>query len=613
MQQKSLFQEFSPVSKEEWKKKIIQDLKGADYDSKMLWHNDSGFVVDPVTTKEDLKNLRLWKTLPGKFPFVRGNNKEGRKWFLNQEIDINDTTVASKEIRSALKNGINSITLTFHYEPLISDFEKLLSFVNPDNVFFNFHFPDIEKGIEIFIDFAQQQGWELEKLKGSIYFDNIGNYVETGNLQDFNVFKSFKTLIDRLSGFRFITINTSVFHNSGASTVTEMASALSMGVEYMEKLIETGFPADKAAKMIQFEIAVGSVYFMEIAKLRAFRYLWSKVLSAYKLEGNATRTIIHTVNGLWNKTVYDPYTNMLRTTTEIMAAIIGNSDFITVRPFDSYSGKSTDNSKRWARNQQIILKEESFFDKVADPASGSYFIETLTHQLIKKSWDLFLLFEDEGGFISCFEKEIIQERIETEAQQKIMDFSSGKKPILGVNKFPDIKERKENELSEDFFSLPLTNKGKVKILRPFRMAAVLERLRYKTDSYSLQNKRPLVWLFPFGEISMRSVRTQFAANFFGCAGFEIHDNSGFDNILDGINHAKKEKPDIIVLCAGNEDYKKHATDIYDSLKDVGIIVVAGDPKVIQAERFFKEISHFAHSKSNILEEIDKYQQELGII
>lgn len=613
MQQKSLFQEFPPVSKEEWKKKIIQDLKGADFDSKMLWHNDSGFVVDPVTTKEDLKDLRLWKTLPGKFPFIRGNNKAGRKWFLNQKIDVNNTTVASKEIRSALKNGINSITLTFHFEPLISDFDKLLSFINPGNVFFNFYFPDIEKGIGTFIDFAQQQSWELEKLKGSIYFDRIGNFVETGNLQNFDVFKSFKRLSELLPEYRFITINASVFHNSGASAVTEIASALSIGVEYMEKLTEIGFRADKAAKMIQFEIAVGSEYFMEISKLRAFRYLWSKVLSAYGLKGDATRTCIHTVNALWNKTVYDPYTNMLRTTTETMAAIIGNSDFITVQPFDSYSGKPSDNSKRWARNQQIILKEESFFDKVADPASGSYYIETLTHKLIKKSWDLFLLIEDEGGFISCFEKEIIQQRVEFEAQKKIMNFSSGKKSVLGVNKFPNIKERKESELPEEIFSAPLTHKGEIKKLFPFRMAAVLERLRYKTDSYSLQNKRPVVWLFPFGEISMRSVRSQFAGNFFGCAGFEIYDHSGFDNILDGINLVKKENPDIIVLCASDEDYKKQANDIYNALKDVGIIVVAGDPKVIRADKFVQEINNFVHRKSNLLQELDKYQQVLGII
>jgi methylmalonyl-CoA mutase len=310
---------------------------------------------------------------------------------------------------------------------------------------------------------------------------------------------------------------------------------------------------------MRFHFAVGPEYFMEIAKFRAFRFLWAKVVNAYGLNNaDNAATHVHASSSFWNKTVYDPYVNMLRTTTESMSALIAGVDSLTVLPFDATYNTPDDFSERFARNQQLILKEESHFDKVADPAAGSYYVENLTNELIHYAWDLFLETDVQGGYFESFKNGLIQNRIKTEAAGKDRNIALRKHAILGVNQYPNITERLKQLSAQSVLFPEKINEEKAytEPLTLYRGAMAFEHLRYQTDRYADNNPRPKVWMFTYGNLAMRRARSQFAGNFFGVAGYEIIDNPGFESVAGGIAAARKAKPDVVVLCASDEDFSQ---------------------------------------------------------
>jgi methylmalonyl-CoA mutase len=363
------------------------------------------------------------------------------------------------------------------------------------------------------------------------------------------------------------------------------------------------------ARRMRFSFATGSNYFMEIAKLRAFRYLWAKILEAYGVENETAKTYIHAMNASRNKTVYDPFVNMLRTTTETMSASLGGADSITVLPYDTLFEEPNDMAVRVARNQQIILKEESFFDKVADPAAGSYYIENLTNNLIRKSWDLFLEIDEKGGYIPVFQSGEISDRIRQEASNYDLNVAIRKQSILGVNQFPNPTEHLNDEISDEVFN---HNNDKDISLKPYRAAKALEALRHNTDLFAMKNKRPQVWMFTYGDLSKRLARAQFAGNFFAAAGYEIVNHNGFPTLEEGIEAARNDKPEIVVLCSSDDAYETMSLPVFEALKDQCIVVLAGYPKNIIEKLKAAGMEHFIHVKSNLPEELSKYQSLLGI-
>jgi methylmalonyl-CoA mutase len=296
---------------------------------------------------------------------------------------------------------------------------------------------------------------------------------------------------------------------------------------------------------------------------------------------------------------------MLRSTTETMSAALGGADSITVLPFDIAGGENSELGQRIARNQQLLLKGESHFDKVNDAAAGSYYIENLTDQLIESSWQLFLEIEEKGGFLKAFESGFITERIEAEASQLRQDVALRKKVILGTNQYPNTLEN-----IKDFNTSPI--EGNKFAIKSFRAADEFEKLRLLTDKFSTKLKRPKVWMLTYGNLAMRKARAQFAANFFGCAGFETIDNPGFETIEQGINAARAEKPDIVVICSSDEEYREIALPVFKALEDEAIVVLAGYPKDLVEELKDNGFKNFIHAKSNVLEELVKYQNKMGI-
>lgn len=614
MEKERLFQEFGATTTEEWKEKIITDLKGADYDRKLVWRTNNGFAMKPFYRDEDLDDISYLNSFPGNFPFTRGNNTKGNSWKVNQLIEVDNIDEANKKALEIRLKGVDSLAFNFKngFRPKEDEIEALLYNIRLDLMEVNFRVDNSTEVVDIIEKLARKYNRNLEDIKGSVFCDPLSEISLEGKsnidkeLEFASLLKSFEK-VKFLSNFHCLTIDGSIFHNSGSSTVSEMAFTLSMAVEYLNYLTGKGLDIDEISKHIRFNFASGSSYFMEIAKIRALRFLWAKIINEYGISNSdSAKMHIHAVSSSLNKTVYDPYVNMLRTTTETMSAALGGVDSITVLPFDFAAGKSSELGSRIARNQQLLLKGESHFDKVNDPAAGSYYIENLTDQLIENTWNLFLEVEDKGGYLKAFESGFITERIKEEAAKMKSDIALRKKTVLGTNQYANTLEHITDLAENDL------NPGNQLALKPVRGAMAFENLRFITDKYSENASRPKVWMFTYGNLTMRKARAQFAANFFGCAGFETIDNLGFKTVEAGIKAAKEAKADIIVLCSSDDEYTELAIPAFNALKDEYIVVVAGYPKDSIEELKSAGIENFVHVKTNVLDELRRYQKELGI-
>jgi methylmalonyl-CoA mutase len=586
MQEKKLFSDFAPVTKAQWKEKIISDLKGADFDKKLVWHTDAGFDIQPVYTREDMQGLQHLDAIPLK-------SVQHNEWKINELFFVSDLQKTHQMVLQVLENGAGSLAFVFQSQPDLSQLKSLLENVNAEKTALNFKVPDPVDLLNQLSRLADEYGWNKDNMQGSVHCDPLA-----AKTVDFSTVKTLFEAAKAFPRFHCLTLDVSGFLNQGGTTVTELGLALSYGVETIQQLGDQGLETDQIAARLRFHFAVGARYFFEMAKFRAFRYLWSLVLKAYGIQD--VPVYIHASNAMLNKTVYDPYVNMLRTTTESMSAVLGGVDAFTVMPFDATFEVPTQRAIRVARNQQNILKEESFFNKVADPAAGSYYIENLTDQLINESWKQFLEIDEQGGYLAAKEQGFVDERLHQEAQHKIQQVKQRKQSVLGVNIFPNQTEKSELDLPENYFT------------DLFRVSADLEKLRYQTDVYARTNKRPVVWLFTYGDLTMRRARAQFASGFFGCAGYEIIDHPGFESIEAGIQQAKKDKPDIVVLCASDEDYKSMAVAAFKALKDDMTVVMAGYPADQLESLKMAGWEHFIHVRSNLMDELNKYQQVLGI-
>lgn len=622
-EQKKLFDEFPPVSTEQWEAVINKDLKGADYERKLVWQTPEGFKINPYYRKDDLQKLGYLDVFPGDFPFVRSGRKKENGWFVRQDITVADIKEANKKALDILMKGIDSLGFVLDpaKTPTIDEIEQLMENIYSEIVEVNFNCGKQAPTVfEIYLELVKKYNRDLQKIHGAVNFDPIANLVIGGNFYesedaDFDACAQLIEASKHAPHFRTLSVNATFFKNSGSNIVQELAYAMAYGNEYLHRLTEMGISIDDIAPNIKFHFAVGSSYFMEIAKVRAARFLWAKVVNAYgPSDAEITRTHIHSVTADWNKTLYDPYVNMLRTTTESMSTIIGGTNSLTVKPFNAIYEEPNKFSERIARNQQLILKEESYFDKIVDPGAGSYYIENLTDSLIAEAWKLFLEIDDAGGFIGAFKKGIIQEQIKTSAEARNKAFASRRKIMVGSNQYPNFTEQLDSHIEAHVME-PMDcsmENAIVETLKPYRGAQEFERLRARTDVYAQDQKRPAAFMFTYGSLSMRRARSQFSSNFFACAGFEVIDNNGFKTVDDGVKASLESKAEIVVICAADEDYPQIAPEILEKIGEKAVVVIAGYPKDTIDELKAKGLKHFIHMKSNVLETLQEFQQMLNI-
>ncbi|WP_167604750.1 methylmalonyl-CoA mutase family protein [Maribellus sediminis] len=615
---KKLFADFSPVSTEEWEAKINADLKGKDYERALVWKTYEGFSVRPYYRQENLAGKEYLESLPGEFPYVRGNNKTSNNWLIRQNIFVTDFEAANKKALTILGKGATSLGFLFSDCCAVTkeNLAVLLKDICLEAAEVNLVCPSDDCNLaELFVDHVSAGSWDNKNVVASTATDPIGTFVLQGIIASDAVTK-LKAVVEKakaVPNFRTIAVHGKFFANSGASIVQELAFALAQGAEYLTGLTEAGVSIDDAAKAIKFNMGVGNNYFMEIAKLRAGRLLWSKIVEAYGPECKCSaKMIVHSETNRYNKTIYDPYVNMLRTQTEAMSAALGGAHSLTVLPFNAVYEETTEFSERIARNQQILLQEESHLNKIADPSAGSYYIETLTESIADEAWKLFLAVQDLGGFIAAFKAGFVQSEIKAMAAERDKRVAQRRDNILGTNQFPNFTEKMKPGFDGSLFEpIDLTAEGaEVETLKPYRESQAFEALRYTTDMYAQENKRPLAFMLTMGSLAFRKARAQFSCNFFAVAGFDVVDNNGFATVEEGVAAAKAAGADIVVVCSSDEEYAEIAPKVAEQL-DGEILVVAGAPACMD-ELKEKGITNFIHVKSNILEDLKSYQSKLGI-
>ncbi len=419
LKHKRLFEQFPPIPTKDWIGKITADLKGADFNRKLVWKTNEGFDVMPCYRREDRIPVNAVRRA-----------KSANTWLVRQDIIVSGYASANQKALSILMKGIDSVGFIISDPESINEknFRVLLDGINPECAEINFRANGKAKEIfEIFAKISETNGYDSAKITGAVEADPLGRLMLNGTLcipveEGFDYLGSLTKASKILPGFRILQINGSDFSNAGAGAVQELGFAISMAAEYLDKLSERGINPADAAQKIRFSFGIGSNYFMEIARLRAARILWDVIGGGFEPdEKNSPGMEIHCTTSKWNTRLYDPYVNMLRTQTEAMSAILGGTDSLTINPFDSDFREPGEFSERIARNQQLILKEESYFDKVADPAAGSYYIENLTAMVAEHAWKLFLEIEEKGGFISALRSGLVQKKISESAAGRKID------------------------------------------------------------------------------------------------------------------------------------------------------------------------------------------------
>ncbi len=617
-----LFEDFPPTSDSEWEALIKEDLKGADYVKKLVSKTIEGIDIKPYYRANDLDNLKYLETYPDDFPYIRGNNIKNNKWDVNQEIAVDDFKKANKEALHLINNGVTSICFNLSGIKGVSKekFSILLKDVNPELFEIN-----IKAGAEVpvFLEFlntlAGSGKVDPHKIRGLADYDPLGVYTATGRFykgekEDFIMAQSLVNYAEsNLPGYRVIAVNGIRFNNAGASIIQELGFSLAIGSEYLSKLSDYGLKIGIIAKHIQFNFGTGSNFFMEIAKYRAARLLWARIVEAYGAgDSQYTGTYINAGTSTWNKSIYDPYVNLLRKTTEAMSAILGGVNSLTVNPYDNIYRRSSEFSKQIARNVQHILKEEAYFDKIVDPASGSYFLENITDSVAEKAWNIFLSIEETGGYLEAVKNGFIREEVKKTAIKRSKNIESGDEVLLGVNLYPNFNEQVKDDIDLSVVNMQDSSNsidiGQTSEIN--RAAKQFEILRLQTEN--IKRKRPAVFILKYGNVVLSTARALFASNFFACAGYEIINCPIFKNVKEGIKEAIDNKADIIVVCSSDDEYITIVPEIFSGPGKKAIVVVAGNHEKLGK---LKDggIEHFIHKKSNILEELKKYHRLLGIV
>lgn len=618
---KRLFAEFPEVTTPQWEEKIIADLKGKDYEKTLVWRTNEGFPVRPYYRAESLRVKEFLNTAPGVFPFVRGI-QSCNNWLIRQDIVVTGMKEANQKALSILNKGINSLGFIFDctHKITVDELKVLLKDICLEAVEINFVCSC--KNCDVTTEYTQlvnEGPWDRNKVVASMANDPLVTLMLRGKFDEGSentAFLRLKMQVEagqQLPKFRTIGVNGKYFGNCGASVVQELAFSLAMGSGYLSFLTEIGLSVDEVAHRIKFNLSIGNDYFMEIAKLRAGRLLWANIVKAFHPEHDCcSKMVAHCETVLFNKTIYDCYVNLLRTQTEAMAAALGGAYSITVLPFDMMFRQPDDFSERLARNQQILLKEEAYFDKITDVAGGSYFIENLTASFAEQAWKLFLEVDEKGGFLAALREGFIQNQVKGIAAKRDQNVALRRENLLGLNQFPNFNEMISEEPDQSAFKpLDLTaENADVETLKPYRAGQLLEALRFRTDGYSQTHKRPAAFMLTIGEPAMRRARAQFSCNFFAVAGFEVIDSNGFSSVDEGLAAARASGAEIVVACSSDDEYADIVPELAGKTGSE-ILVVAGNP-ACRSELEIIGVNNFIHLRSNLLEELIKYQKILNI-
>lgn len=450
-----LFSEFGPISSKQWKQQIQFELKGADYNETVLWDTPEDIRVKPFYHTDDNESKLIVNTKATQFRIC-------------QNIFVYDLEKSIARAKDSIARGAESLRFTIEDEK--ADVVRLLENLPLETISVSFNLSFLS------IDFVKKID-EIAKGKNARIFvnlDPVGQLAKEGNwfkTAEKDNFETINLLIKETTNINLVSVNAALYQNAGANMVQQIAYALAHGNEYFNRLTEIRQP-------IVFEIAVGTNYFFEIAKLRALRLLFKMIAKEY---GHQTDCHLFVTPTKRNKTIYDYNVNMLRTTTECMSAILGGADTIANLPYDALYHKDNEFGDRISRNQLLVLKHESYFDKVDNPSDGSYYIESLTQQLAEKALALFKDIEANGGFLKQLGDGTIKRKIQESADKEQELFDAGKEILLGTNKYPNKADRMKDDL--ELFPF-VKSKPRKTLLSPIiekRLAEKMEQERLASE------------------------------------------------------------------------------------------------------------------------------------
>ncbi len=662
----NLFKEFDPVTREEWEKAIRRDLDGEDYKKKLRWDTGEGFSVLPFYMREDLEKLSLPDNLPGEFPYLRGNRKTA-DWDITENITASGIEESNRLAREAVTMGAGSLYLFTEVTPHEgmlggdirgvplqeqSDMKKLLDGIDLTEVSVCF-----DAGMAsplyhgMFLNELERQNLGTSDAAASFCYDPFtwgARHGRWSNKED-RIGEIITDLIH--SPYRTLSVNGTFYHQCGATMAQELGIALAIGSEFLAHAATRGLDISQAARSVHMKLPVGSYYFPEIAKFRAVRLLWSKLVSVYDKEAGQEATLmVRAETSPWNKSVSDPYNNILRSTTEAMSAIAGGADSIRIEPFDSRFRQPSPFSRRIARNIHHILRHESYLHMVTDPAAGSYYVEQLTDEIASASWDFFKFLEQQGGFSKALEGRFLQLALEESNHEKQTAVRQRRRILVGSNHYPNpeqqmpaapyrelpaksLQQTDRHQLQEanlehirqaiadgakagdTVHAVLQVQKHLYPSLLPWHASELFESIRIETAGFREKTGRiPVVALLPTGSKKMRTIRASFARNYLGVAGYDIRGHAGFESIGEAADRFKSMDPDIIVLCSSDEEYRELAgpfcKTFRESFSPEPLLILAGNPD--DSARYYRElgINAFIHGQTDMVDTLSDIHSKL---
>ena len=575
-----LLDEFPPVSTQAWEEAIRKDLKGADYQKKLVWQTEEGLAVKPYYRKEDVEALEsLSRSLScSSTPQSRRLNGD---WRIREEIDAINPEEANQAAQRAVAAGAEQIAFLNANVRNSSDLGLLLVNLREIPV----HFQNAGEAL-LRLLIARENA-----RPHSAPFSSGWNPLESPDL-------AAEILIASPPGFVPFTVDGSRFEESGATAVQEIGFTLAAAIDLLDEMTSRNIDVDRAAAAIEFSFAIGANYFFQIAKLRAFRNLWARVQESFSGKQQSIPALIHARTSHWNKTIYDPHVNILRGTTEVMSAALGGADSISVAAFDECYRAPNEASRRMARNTQIVLKQEALLSRVADAAAGSYYLEYLTDFIARESWKVMQGIEAAGGFRKANASGLLARALDESLAARERAVVERRRVFTGTNQYADPAEKALDRI--DPLHASVERRG----------ARSYEQLRLRTERHAaLTGKTPRILLAEIGDVKMRSARSSFAQHFFASAGFDL--------ITRRFQSAKEIAPvdaDLIVLCSSDPEYGGLAAELIPMMEALnrGVpVIVAGNPESAHELRA-TGVADFIHVRSNPIEFLTAWQQRLGI-
>jgi len=656
----NLLDEFAPPTYDKWKEKVVADLKGAPFEKKLLTKTYEGITLQPIYTQNDIKDLPHLENTPGFNEYVRSSNAAGylkKSWDISQELPYGLAEDFNAALKIDLERGQTAINIkldTATLKGLDADYAEETEVGNGvsisglksleralDGIDITKYPIHVDAGFSSFpfhsvlCAYAKKNDIDVSKFNGFVTSDPVAYLAVNGSLPitlDY-AYNKMKVTTEHVAKYnsklKTVGVNGLSYHNAGASATQELAIVMATASEYLTQLTERGLDINIAAKAIQFTFGIGTFYFMEIAKLRAARLMWAKIVEAFGGNTEAQKMTIHARCSNYTQTILDPYVNMLRTTTEAFSAVIGGADSITTNPFDETTGTPDEFSRRISRNTQIILKEESHLDSLIDPAGGSFYIERLTHEVSQEAWKLFQTIEEKGGVVKALAEGFIQEEIEKVVASRNKDYGKRKSVIVGSNMYANVKEEKLADKTPDYKSIfakradylqkfrvsgsqeidkkileklnflindmsesaittaaeailegatlgevtkatRATAEESVKVtpVKLHRASELFENLRNAAEKFEKETgSKPKIFLANMGPLRTHKARADFSRGFFEVGGFEIVYPDGFETPEDAAKAAVESGACATVICSIDDNYPEIVPGLAKNIKD----------------------------------------------